>query len=171
MIVPKFLGLGLIVLTIASLHMPCFAQTKASKWQRVLPSDVRNSENWAFRKTNKALNLSAFGDFDGDGQQDEAYLAKNEAANEYAVFVKTAKAGAEPVRLETGKLSDLQTIGLTAVKPGRYTDWCAGKTPRPDTCAASVEVPNEAFSLFQYESSARILYSKNGKWLTVWVSD
>ena len=167
----KYCGASLALFVALMFPAASFSQTKADTWQRVVPSDVSGSDNWVFRKTDKALNLSAFGDFDGDGRQDEAYLAKNEAANDYAVFVKAAKAGAEPLRLETGKLSDLHTIGLTAVKPGRYTDWCARKTPRPDMCAASVEVPNEAFSVFMYESAARILYYKNDKWLAVWISD
>ena len=164
---------GASLALLAALMFPAasFSQTKADIWQRALPTDVSGSDNWALRKADKALNLSAVGDFDGDGGQDEAYLAKNESADEYAVFVKMAKAGAEPMRLETGKLSDLHTIGLTAVKPGRYTDWCSRKTPMPGTCAASVEVPNAAFSVFKYESAAQILYYKNGKWLTVWISD
>jgi len=148
-----------------------FSKTKSNVWERVLPSDVSNSVDWAYRKADKALNLSAFGDFDGDGQQDEAYLAKNVYVDKYAVFVKMAKAGARPLRLDTGKLSDLPSIGVSAVKPGRYTDWCARKSPRPDKCMPIVEVPNQAFSVFMYESAARIIYFKNGEWLTIWTSD
>lgn len=150
---------------------PSFSVTKANVWERVLPSDVSNSLDWTYRKADKALNLSTFGDFDGDGQQDEAYLAKNVYVDKYAVFVKMAKAGARPLRLDTGKLSDLPSIGVSAVKPGRYTDWCARKSPRPDKCMPIVEVPNQAFSVFMYESAARIIYFKNGEWLTIWTSD
>ena len=82
-----------------------------------------------------------------------------------------AKAGARPLRLDTGKLSDLPSIGVSAVKPGRYTDWCARKSPRPDQCVPIVEVPNQAVSVFMYESAARIFFFKNGEWLTIWTSD
>ena len=164
---------GASLALLAALMFPAasFSQTKADIWQRALPTDVSGSDNWALRKADKALNLSAVGDFDGDGGQDEAYLAKNESADEYAVFVKMAKAGARPLRLDTGKLSNLPSIGVSAVKPGRYTDWCARKSPRPDKCVPIVEVPNQAVSVFMYESAARIIYYKNGEWLTIWTSD
>jgi hypothetical protein len=163
--------LGLNIIVLVAIPEPGFSQTKASVWERVLPSDVSNSDNWTLRKADKALNLTVLGDFDGDGRQDEAYLAKNVSAKKYAVFVKMAKAGARPLRLDTGKLSDLPSIGVSAVKPGRYTDWCARKSPRPDKCVPIVEVPNQAVSVFMYESAARIIYYKNGEWLTIWTSD
>lgn len=164
--------INIIIVILTSLAFPSFslAQDKQAGWERALPSDVDDYEDWNLRQDNKDLYLKAFGDFDGDGRQDEAYLAKNVAAGQYGVFVKLAKADA-PIELDWGELKSLPRVGLYEVKPGRYTDFCARKRNRPADCVPHVSIPNEAFAVVYFEASSHTLYFKNGKWLTVWTSD
>ena len=160
---------GLFCLAVLS-PISTLAQTHPELWERALPSDVDDYEDWAYRQADKNLNLRAFGDFDGDGRRDDAYLTKNASVGRYAVMVKLAKADAA-IALDTGALSDLTRIGLGGVKPGPLTGFCARQEPRPDGCTPRVSIPNAAFSVSMFESSERIFYFKNGAWLTVWTSD
>jgi hypothetical protein len=149
---------------------PTFAQTKQEAWVRALASDVDDYEDWNLRQDNKDLYLRAFGDFDGDGRQDEAYLAKNVAAGQYGVFVKLAKADA-PIELDWGELKSLPRVGLYELKPGKYSDFCARMRNRPADCVPHVSIPNEAFAVVYFEASSLTHYFKYGKWETVWTSD
>jgi len=167
---------SIAILSSLSFPSSSFAQTtqsplaKQSPWERVLPSDVDDYEDWNLRQSDKNLNLRAFGDFDGDGRRDEAYLAKNVAAGLFGVFVKLAKADA-PLEIETGPLDDLPRVGLSEVKPEQYTDFCARKRHRPADCTPRSSIPHDAFNVVYFEASAHTLYFKNGKWLTLWTSD
>lgn len=112
--------------------------------------------------------LFVSGDFDGNGIRDEAF------------FVKDGRAYVLCVHMNDGRdrilLSDLLRIINTGIRkspPGVYVDACTrgvGSGCRSDQ-TVEVELDTEALVLFTYESAARLLYWRDGRFRTLWLSD
>jgi len=163
-----------LLITIAfSLCFPAsvFGESEFGAWERVEPSDVRYSEDWVLRKKQLDFNLSAKGDFDGDSIPDEVYFAKNISSGKYAVFIKMGVSKGKPILFDSDNLKDLPRMGISLVRPGAYSSKCDEKDSRLQGCKARVVLKNDGFSIFMYESAARVAYFENMKWQSFWIGD
>jgi hypothetical protein len=162
-----FLFVSLFVLIVSS---P--AQSKPNNWERVTSSDVNQYEDWAYRQNDKWLNLSAFGDFDGDGKQDHAYLSKNVKDGEWGVFLEASRSGGVPRLVDTGGISSLPRIFLQTQPPGIYRALSCQYGSDPSVnCGVSVNLQNDSFAITYSESSSETFFVCNGVVSSFYTSD
>ena len=116
--------------------------------------------------------LSATGDFDGDGLPDEAYFA--ESNGKYYLVISLSGEPA-PV-LKNLRATSLNVTGVGAQPPGKYTAYCArrfarrGRRDCPEDVLRELVTTHDAVMLFTYESAAALLYWRNGRLHTLyWV--
>jgi hypothetical protein len=148
------------------------AQSKPQNWERVTSSDVNQYEDWAYRQKDKYLNLSAFGDFDGDGKQDHAYLSKNVKDGEWGVFLEASRSGGVPRLVDTGDLASLPRIFLEVQPPGNYlTLNCKHGSDPSVNCGISVNLQNESFAITYSEASSETFFVCNGVVSSFYTSD
>jgi hypothetical protein len=127
-------------------------------------------DNW--RDRNPSKYQSVRGDFDGDGKQDEAALLVSSDSKYFAVFFHGA--GGSWKLLDRSPVVYLQSMGLSAVDPGKYPTACgkgywACKKGEPN----ELKLSHEAILFFKDESaaSAFVWSSTSKKFEQVWLSD
>jgi hypothetical protein len=162
-----FLSVSLFVLIAAG---P--TQSKTLNWERVTSSDVNQYEDWSHRQQNKWLNLSAFGDFDGDGKQDHAYLSKNVKEGKWGVFLETSRSGGMPRIVESGEIASLPRMFLQTQPPGTYpTLSCKYGSAPSANCGTSITLQNESFEVISSEASSQTFFVLNGFVSSFYTSD
>jgi len=162
-----FLFVSLFVLIVSS-----SAQSKPNNWERVKSSDVNQYEDWAYRQNDKWLNLSAFGDFDGDGKQDHAYLSKNVKEGKWGVFLETSRSGGMPRIVESGEIASLPRMFLQTQPPGTYpTLSCKYGSAPSANCGTSITLQNESFEVISSEASSQTFFVLNGFVSSFYTSD
>ena len=116
--------------------------------------------------------LSATGDFDGDGLPDEAYFA--ESSGKYYLVISLS--GEQAPVLEGLRTTSLNITGVSKQPPGKYTAHCADRFARrgrrdcPEGVLRELVTTHDAVMLFNYESAAALLYWENGRLRTLyWV--
>jgi hypothetical protein len=148
------------------------AQSKPQNWERVTSSDVNQYEDWAYRQKDKWLNLSAFGDFDGDGKQDHAYLSKNVKEGKWGVFLETSSSGGMPRIVESGEISSLPRMFLQTQPPGTYTTLSCKHGSAPSAnCGTSITLENDSFAVISSEASSQTFFVRNGFVSSFYTSD
>ena len=109
--------------------------------------------------------MTARGDFDGDGSPDEAYFAKSNG--EYQLVLSLSGEPA-PVLLER-QIDSLSRSGVRTVPPGKYTAYCADRFARrgrrdcPEGVLRELIATHDAVTVFTYEAAAVLLYWENGR--------
>jgi hypothetical protein len=162
-----FLSVSLFVLIAAG---P--TQSKPLNWERVTSSDVNQYEDWSHRQQNKWLNLSAFGDFDGDGKQDHAYLSKNVKEGKWGVFLETSRSGGMPRIVESGEIASLPSMFLQTQPPGTYpTLSCKYGSAPSANCGTSITLENDSFAVISSEASSQTFFVRNGFVSSFYTSD
>ena len=162
-----FLSVSLFILIAAG---P--TQSKPLNWERVTSSDVNQSEDWSHRQQNKWLNLSAFGDFDGDGKQDHAYLSKNVKEGKWGVFLETSRSGGMPRIVESGEIASLPRMFLQTHPPGTYpTLSCKYGSAPSANCGTSITLESDSFEVISSEVSSQIFFVRNGFVSSFFTSD
>ena len=148
------------------------AQSKPQNWERVTSSDVNQVEDWAYRQKDKWLNLSAFGDFDGDGKQDHAYLSKNVKEGKWGVFLETSRSGGMPRIVESGEIASLPRMFLQTQPPGTYpTLSCKYGSAPSANCGTSITLENDSFEVISSEASSQVFFVRNGVVSSFYTSD
>ena len=148
------------------------AQSKPQNWERVTSSDVNQVEDWAYRQKDKWLNLSAFGDFDGDGKQDHAYLSKNVKDGEWGVFLEASRSGGVPRLVQSGEIASLPRMFLQTQPPGNYpTLSCKYGSDPSVNCGISVNLQNDSFAIIYSEASSETFFVCNGVVSSFYTSD
>ena len=113
--------------------------------------------------------LSASGDFDGDGALDVAFFMR--VGDGYALAVSLG--WADLVHLE--EVDSIARLGIATAPPGTYIAACA--KGYGDDCAEGAEgelrkvtTTRDAFTLFQYESSSALYFLRDGRFEKMWLS-
>ena len=112
--------------------------------------------------------LFVSGDFDGNGIRDEAFFVKDGRAYALCVHMNDGRE-----RIPLANLPRIINTGIRESPPGVYVDACTrgvGSGCRSDQ-VVEVELDTEALVLFTYESAARLLYWRDGRFRTLWLSD
>ena len=119
-----------------------------------------------------AEDLSATGDFDGDGLPDEAYFA--ESNGKYYLVISLS--GEQAPALKDLRATSLDVVGVSTKPPGKYTAHCADRFARrgrrdcPEGVLREPVTTHDAVMLFTYESAAALLFWRNGRLHTLyWV--
>ena len=147
-------------------------QSEPLNWERVTSSDVNQYEDWSHRQKDKYLNLSAFGDFDGDGKQDHAYLSKNVKEGKWGVFLETSRSGGMPRIVESGEIASLPRMFLQTQPPGTYpTLSCKYGSDPSVNCGISVNLQNDSFAITYSEASSETFFVCNGVVSSFYTSD
>lgn len=162
-----FFSVSLLVLIVSG---P--TQSHPMNWERVKASDVNQYEDWAYRQNDKYLNLSAFGDFDGDGKQDHAYLSKNVKEGKWGVFLELSSLGGMNRIVESGEISSLPRMFLQTQPPGNYpTLSCIHGSAPSANCGASITLENDSFEVICWEASSQTFFVRNGFVSSFYTSD
>jgi hypothetical protein len=149
-------------------------QSKPQNWERVTSSDVNQYEDWAYRQKDKWLNLSAFGDFDGDGKQDHAYLSKNVKDRKWGVFLEASRSGGMPRLVDSGDddLDSIPRLFLQTQPPGIYRALSCKYGSDPSVnCGVSVNLQNDSFAITYSEASSETFFVCNGVVSSFYTSD
>ena len=147
-------------------------QSEPLNWERVTSSDVNQYEDWSHRQKDKYLNLSAFGDFDGDGKQDHAYLSKNVKEGKWGVFLETSRSGGMPRIVESGEIASLPRMFLQTQPAGTYpTLSCKYGSAPSANCGTSITLENESFAVISSEASSQTFFVRNGFVSSFYTSD
>ena len=115
--------------------------------------------------------MSATGDFDGDGSPDEAYFA--ESNGKYLLVISLS--GQRAPVLRERRAGTLATTGVRTQPPGRYAAYCAARFARGGSdCSEGtlreLFATHDAIELFSYEAAAVLLYWEEGRLHTLyWV--
>jgi hypothetical protein len=120
-------------------------------WRIVQVKEMAD-EGWRVDDAHGFLRVEA--DFDGDGNVDTAFLAQNTLTKKYGLFVSTKKYRS-PRLLE--KLDDIQNVGISALKPGKYKTACGkGYNLECKDVPDEVSLEYSAIELFWYGSASLI---------------
>ena len=117
--------------------------------------------------------MSARGDYDGDGTLDEAYFVRR--GETYALVL--AKSDGEPPMLLVEDIPSLRNYGVRTLPPGRYLSWCTQMSAHKgrDTCSEGelreLTTAHDSIELVYYESAASMFYLESGKLHRMWTSD
>jgi hypothetical protein len=163
---------GFIFVSLFVLIVSGPAQSKSQNWERVTSTDVNQYEDWAYRQKDKWNNLSAFGDFDGDGKQDHAYLSKNVKDGKWGVFLEASRSGGVPRLVDTGGIASLPRIFLQTQPPGIYRALnCKPGSDPSVNCGISVNLQNDSFAITYSEASSETFFVCNGVVSSFYTSD
>ncbi len=117
------------------------------------------------------------GNFDGSGNEGEAFLLVRSDGSGFAPFVRLTTKGAGAPQLfqaeATNPGRELPTEGLKLVSPGTYVTACGkGYSCGPDE-KKSVTLTNDGIEFFKQEGPSRLIYwdSRNDQISEVWLSD
>ena len=113
--------------------------------------------------------LSATGDFDGDGRIDEAFFIRR--AGSFSLVV-CLDGGNRLVRL----VDDIRSMvdrGTRTALPGRYPALCSRGVGPPcrDGELVELELRHEAIEFFEYECCSHLHYWRNETFERFWLSD
>ena len=165
--------LKLFLFTLAFLFpLGLFAQD-FDGWRK--PNNKELGDDYSWRKDDINLYLTAKADFDGDDNEDEAFLLINNKENTIGLFVSLSSQGKKSVLLET--IEDKKNIigmGIKAAKPGKYKTACGkGYWDCKKGEPAQLNLKMSAIDLFQYESanSFFVWNNKAKKFKRIWMSD
>lgn len=117
--------------------------------------------------------MSARGDFDGDGALDEAYFVQR---GETYALVAAKSDGKAPTLLVEG-IPSLRNYGVRTLPPGRYLSWCTQMSAHKgrDICSEDelreLTTTHDSIELVYYESAASMFYWENGRLHRMWTSD
>ena len=117
--------------------------------------------------------LSATGDFDGDGLPDEAYFVR--ARGTYLLVLD--RSGAEAPMFLDAELTSVSRIGVRTMPPGKYTAFCAERFARrgtrdcPKRELRELDTTHDAIMRFTFESAARIVYWDDGRLYELYYAD
>ena len=117
--------------------------------------------------------MSARGDYDGDGTLDEAYFVRR--GGTYALVL--AKSDGELPMLLVEDIFSLRNYGVRTLPPGRYLSWCTQMSAHKgrDTCTEGelreLTTTHDSVELVYYESAASMFYLESGKLHRMWTSD
>ena len=109
--------------------------------------------------------MTAHGDYDGDGALDEAYFVRR--GETYALVL--AKSDGEPPMLLVEGIPSLRNYGVRTLPPGRYLSWCTQMSAHKgrDTCSEGelreLNTTHDSIELVYYESVASMFYLESGK--------
>jgi len=99
----------------------CWSQQLPAGWSKP-PASMTGQE---FRQKDSNHFLSAKGDFNGDGVQDQALLLVNQRTHQMGFFIcLTTATGCDWHRLEVMEIAFLDVMGIARVKPGAYETAC-----------------------------------------------
>lgn len=127
-------------------------------WEMIRLSELADTPQYRFRENGSDF-LRTRGDYDGDGREDSAQLARNPEAGTYAVMVGFATG--EISIIAEGPLEALPSMAISSVGPGLYLTVCAeGDT---DCGPRNVDIATDAISLFEFEGANRYLYWQDGE--------
>lgn len=148
------------------------ARSGQEGWARVTPSDVNQYEDWVHRQKDRSYSLNAVGDFDGDGRQDQAYLAKNVSKGIWGLFLDTSRSGGGPRLVETDEIASLPRVFLDVQPPGRYRTLSCRYGSEPSVnCGKLVDLKTDSFTLTYLEASSRTFFVSNDIVSCFWTSD
>ena len=108
------------------------------------------------------------GDFDGNGVRDEAFFVKDDRAYALCIHMNDGRE-----RIPLAALQRIINTGIRKSPPGLYVDACTrgvGSGCRSEQ-VVEVELDTESVVLFTYESAALLLYWRDGRFRTLWLSD
>lgn len=109
--------------------------------------------------------MTARGDFNGDGSQDEAYFVR--ANGGYALIL--ALNGVDELVVLHAGMQSLARSGIRTLPPGKYTAYCADRFARRGNrdCAEGtlreLLTKHDSIRSFTYETAAMVLYWDNGQ--------
>ena len=140
----------------------------SSDLRPVTAADVSPSEHDDIRETDPELFLAAFGDFDGDGAQDEARLFANDTANKLVVQVTWGARGDGGARtavvIAEDPLDNVINAALLSVPPGRNKEICYDNF---ETCDEDQRrwftLEHESVALRYFAPGKQIVYGWNGE--------
>jgi len=92
-------------------------------WRK--PNNNGLGKDYAWRKDDPNLYLTAKADYDGDGKVDEASLLINTKAEKMGLFVELSSQPGKTIKLdEMDDLSWIEVMGVAVAKPGKYKTAC-----------------------------------------------
>ncbi len=157
----------LVVLACGSIT-PAACSQPSSTLRPITAADVSPSKHDEIRKTDPELFLAAFGDFDGDGAQDEVRLFADDAADKLVVRVAWGGRGDDGARaalvVAEDPLENVVNAALVTVPPGRNKEICYDTF---DTCDEDQRrwftLEHEGFALRYFAPGKQIVYGWNGE--------
>lgn len=156
----------------ASLARAGTSTLSALGWR--VPTKDELAQSWRDRSSERFALVR--GDFDGDGQPDEARLMVSEDGKRIAVVVKLTTSGIHVlgVTARTGSWNPLVSMGITVLAPGRYLTTCgkgyaACESDTPD----EIELRWAGIDFFTEESADSVFYipDRGREFRRVWLSD
>ena len=138
-------------------------------WVRPNVEEFAGTEDMQFRTTRDYL--STTGDFNGDGQTDEAFMALNHDKDMYGIFVSLSGLP-QPIQLVEAPLVQASKIGIASVEPGTYLTACGkGYDIGPEDCLLNLELKHDGISVAVFEVSERFFYWEGEKFRSQLISD
>ncbi len=144
-----------------------------SGWR--LPESSEINQQWRLQDPNRYVVVR--GNFDGSGNEGEAFLLVRSDGSGFAPFVRLTTKGEGQTRLfqaeATNPGGELANEGLKLAGPGTYVTACGkGYGCGPDE-RKSVTLSNDGIEFFKQEGPSRLIYwdSKNHQLSEVWLSD
>ena len=104
--------------------------------------------------------MTAHGDFDGNGSQDEAYFVRTNGG--YALVL--ALSGVDELVILEADLVTLAREGIRTLPPGEYTAYCADRFARrgnrdcPEGVLRELLTKHDSIRFFTYEAASKVLY-------------
>ncbi len=117
--------------------------------------------------------LSATGDFDGDGQPDEAYFVR--ARGTYLLVLD--RSGAEAPVFLGAEMTSVSRRGVRTLPPGEYTAFCADRFARrgtrdcPERELRELNTTHDAILRISFEAAAWIVYWDDGRLYELYYMD
>lgn len=144
-----------------------------AEWRNPTQADL--GDDFAWRKENTDLYLTAKADFGGDGKTDTARLLVNDKENKMGLSVTLAsKKNASALLLEATDKNEIRTMGIKAANPGQYKTACGKeywvcKKDEPEI----LKLKQAAIDFFTYESAnSYFVWDKKAKtFKRIWMSD
>lgn len=149
---------------------PLKAQQNA--WMPVTRADVDGSPNMAMRDP-ATLNLTAIGDFDGDGGPDRAYIEKNEASSQFRVVACLAQRTGPCVEqiVRYGRQADIRSLGISTVSRESVRLSLTRSGRRHSLNLLDQSIARDLLDVFTFESSMTVFVWTHSRFDPVEVMD
>ncbi|MDH3975809.1 MAG: hypothetical protein OEV42_16165 [Deltaproteobacteria bacterium] len=169
----KMVGLILIILFLSITFSVMAKPSLPEGWR--LPTEKETSNEFMWRDEDEKRYLSVVADFNGDGNEDKAFLLMNDNKDSMGLFVLLSH-GDSYEKYQLGELegtSWIEVMGITDVKAGKYKTACGlGYFECSPGESEELTLKNPAIDFFTFGSVNSFFYwnEAEGEFERVWMS-